>query len=410
MSDNALRDKLPIKKIQCATYDECIRKLREQYGQNFSPVERKEIPIGGWKRLFSSKTQCEVSYYEVNLSQPRQQTQNFRDTNAGAGAGIEQQKKQIIEIAGKSINPSSSNHASAEILEKLKEIDTKVNTLAQKGETPGIHPEVQKTKEFLEANEFSSTIIKQISQKLEKELSFEELNDSEIVQGKVVNWINELITIQKQPENPKKPRVIVLVGPTGEGKTTTIAKFAADNRKKYTGDNEQKICMVTIDQFRVAAGKQVETYAELLGAKFESAASADDIRSIAAKKLDIDLLLIDTAGYSPRDFKNIGQMRQILDIPELRPEIYLTVSASKTASSIMEICKNYETFDYKAVIVTKMDEAGRIGNVISVLAEKNKSVAYITTGQKVSSDIKEAESVDFLQKLTDITIRGEQNG
>jgi flagellar biosynthesis protein FlhF len=330
---------------------------------------------------------------------------------------LEQQKKQIIEMAGKNTNPQAGmNQPSAEIMKKLEEIDLKVNTLSEKSITPEIHPAIKNIKEFLALNEFSPNISKRIGERLEKELSLEELNNDEIAQEKVLDWIGELIKIENLPAAAKKPRVIVLVGPTGEGKTTTIAKLAADYVKKSTSEHEQNICLVTIDQFRVAAGKQIETYATALNvkptARVKSAAatSADDIRQIAAADKDLDILLIDTAGYSPNDFGNIGQMREILNIPELHPEIYLVVSATKTTSALLNIFTNYELFNCKAVIVTKMDETDRIGTVVSVLAEKGKSVAYVATGQKVYSDIKPAEPLDFLLKLTDIKIGSEHNG
>jgi flagellar biosynthesis protein FlhF len=396
MSDSGHRDSVTYK-IEGSSFEECKNKLRERYGTDYYINSHREIPADGLWNRFTHKTKTEVTYMLVNLTKPRV-------FQLPAENELERQKQLVINSSGKMPNPQL-----VDISKKLEQFDEKLDMIAQQraGVTSDIHPAIQKTEKFLAANDFTPAIVKQISRRLEQDLSLEELNNIDIVQGKVDEWIGELIKIEKQPVRPRKPRVIVLVGPTGEGKTTTIAKFVADNRKKYTGDNEQNICMVTIDQFRVAAGKQIETYAQHLNARSASATSADDIRKIAALYSDTDLLLIDTAGYSPKDFGNIGQMRQILDIPELHPEIYLTVSASKTASAIMDIFKNYDIFDYKAVIVTKMDETDHIGNVVSVLAEKNKSVAYVTTGQKVSSDIKETEPLDFLQKLTDKNIWSE---
>jgi flagellar biosynthesis protein FlhF len=395
-------------KITADTYEDCVKELRSKYGLNNYRIDNhREVSAGGFRGLFLRKTKHEMTYYLLPSQNRQRIMPRTPQPVPESGTDFEQRKKQIFEVAGKIPNQQLVDISKK--LEKLEQLDEKLDKIAQQkaGITVDIHPAIQKTEKFLAANDFTPAIVKQISQRLEQDLSLEELNNIDIVRGKVDKWISELIKIEKQPVRPRKPRVIVLVGPTGEGKTTTIAKFVADNRKKYTGDNDQNICMVTIDQFRVAAGKQIETYAQLLNAKSESANSADDIRKIAALYSDTDLLLIDTAGYSPKDFGNIGQMRKILDIPELYPEIYLTVSASKTASAIMDIFKNYDIFDYKAVIVTKMDETDHIGNVVSVLAEKNKSVAYITTGQKVSSDIKEADPLDFLQKLTDKNIWSE---
>ena len=92
-------------------------------------------------------------------------------------------------------------------------------------------------------------------------------------------------------------------------------------------------------------------------------------------------------------------MRALLDVPGLRPDVYLTFSAEKKARDLEKIILNYESFNFDSVIITKCDETTCYGNVLSVLAEKNKSIAYITDGQKVPRDIKRATVVNFLKNL-----------
>jgi flagellar biosynthesis protein FlhF len=169
--------------------------------------------------------------------------------------------------------------------------------------------------------------------------------------------------------------------------------------------------IVTIDRFRIAAFEQIEKYAKVMGIQSNTAESAEDIQEIL--KLDegrLDVLLIDTIGYSPNDYEGIAKMREIFDVPGLNPEIYLAVSACTKVSDLQNILRNYESFDYKSVIVTKCDETDHIGNVVSVLSEKNKFVTYITNGQKVPKHIEDASPESFLCKLTGFSVRAVSPG
>jgi len=108
---------------------------------------------------------------------------------------------------------------------------------------------------------------------------------------------------------------------------------------------------------------------------------------------------VDTIGKSPRDLVELGRMKQLLDACGTLAELYLVVAASTKSSDLNEILKAFEPFDYKSVIVTKMDETLRIGNIIGALAERGKSISYITNGQKVPGFIEKASVVQFLINL-----------
>ena len=241
-----------------------------------------------------------------------------------------------------------------------------------------------------------------MTERLKGELSLDELENFDFVQQKVVEWIGEGISVDPEVELTRKPVVLVLVGPTGVGKTTTVAKMAAKYR---LSDKNLFIRMVTIDRFRIAAQEQLSIYGEHMEIPTTAAETAEDIQKLLAIDGDkLDVMLIDTIGLSPHDYESIGRMRKILDVPGLRPEMYLAVSAATKTSDLRDIMRNYETFGYKSVIVTKYDETNHIGNVISILAEKNKPVSYISSGQIVPRNFESASVMRFLMKLTDFKI------
>ena len=218
----------------------------------------------------------------------------------------------------------------------------------------------------------------------------------------MIEWIGENITLFNQSELSKKPLVLILVGPTGVGKTTTVAKMAA----KYRVDGKDSfIRMVSIDCFRIAAQEQLSIYGGHMDIPTTAAETAEDIERILQMDGNrLDVMLIDTIGLSPHDFEAIGKMRKILDINGLKPEVFLAVSASTKASDLRDIMDNYEIFGYKSVIITKFDETRHIGNVLSVLREKNKSVAFISLGQVVPRDFETASVLRFLMQLSDFKI------
>ena len=111
-----------------------------------------------------------------------------------------------------------------------------------------------------------------------------------------------------------------------------------------------------------------------------------------------------TPSASPNDFANIGKMREILGIPGMNKDVYLAITASVKASDLVAITKVYEQFDYESVIITKWDETSAVGNVLSVLAEKRKPIAYIADGQKVPREIKRASVLECLKYLNGFSV------
>jgi flagellar biosynthesis protein FlhF len=184
------------------------------------------------------------------------------------------------------------------------------------------------------------------------------------------------------------------------GKTTTIAKLAANFGIDSMGKRIRQIALVTIDAFRIGAKQQLESYGNILEFPCFSVEDYGELKRVIAMNADTaDLILIDTIGKSPRDIVKLGEMKQLLDACGSAAEIHLAVAATTKYSDITEILRQFEPFNYRSVVVTKLDETIRAGNVIGALAEKRKPVSYITNGQKVPADIRKASPVQFLTNL-----------
>ena len=200
-------------------------------------------------------------------------------------------------------------------------------------------------------------------------------------------------------ENSKKPRIFIVVGPTGVGKTTSIAKLAANFGLGNNGNAKENVRIITIDNYRIGAKKQIQIYGDIMRIPVSFAETDGDLKKYIALYSDVDIILIDTIGKSQKDYKKISEMKQILDVCKTQAEVHLAVSATTKTKDLEEIFQQFEPFNYQSIIVTKLDETSQIGNIISVINKKKKYISYITDGQKVPQDIEEASVMRFLMHL-----------
>ncbi|MCL2244214.1 MAG: flagellar biosynthesis protein FlhF [Treponema sp.] len=424
---------------------DCELKIAEKYKRPFHVLCEKEVRIGGFLGIFS-RPGIEVGFYfsPVVYKNPLTQgnytgapaswqiTDNFAQMQQNAGikqynpnfqnpmelypqgpransfpkesaSVLEEEKRKIIAAAGKNYEQVSAsmtaagNEASQKILDSLKEIKEKIDLSGSKKEE---HPSFVQAAELLKLNDFSEKYINAMLDRMRRELTLETLEDFEAVQNNLLEWIGESISIYKEEKSGRKPRVMILVGPTGVGKTTTIAKLAAIYGIGTDAIPSVSVRMITIDAFRIGAAEQLKSYGGIMELPVSCVDNKMSLRKeIALFSEDTDLFLIDTIGKSPRDSAKLGEVREILEGCGKGAEVHLVLGACTKTSDIEDILRHFEPFNYRSVVLSKLDETDHIGNVISALAEKRKSVSYITDGQKVPNDIKKAAVVRFLINL-----------
>jgi flagellar biosynthesis protein FlhF len=204
----------------------------------------------------------------------------------------------------------------------------------------------------------------------------------------------EVTTCAPNSASPGQRRVVALVGPTGVGKTTTIAKLAA----KLRLHEHRCVGLITLDTYRVAAVQQLRTYAEIMDVPLEVVSTPQDMNAALARLIDLDVVLIDTAGYSPRDTLRLQQLKSLL--AEARPdELHLVVSAASSVEHLHQVVHRFTPLGVSAMTISKLDEATGLGHVLPVLHACRLPVSYLTCGPSVPEDLVVAESAQLLPVL-----------
>lgn len=279
--------------------------------------------------------------------------------------------------------------ASSDVARKLDTIQRMLEKLDQGGRV-GRADEVPAELFHL----YTDLIESEVEEDLARELVFrlkqngtpEQLNDSTAARALLTAMVESELRCSA-PISPVRNRrkVVALVGPTGVGKTTTIAKLAANFRLR----DGIKMGLVTVDTYRVAAVEQLRTYAEIIDLPMKVVTSPQDMRRALDELIGLDLVLIDTAGRSPRDELKIQELKSLLAEAHV-DEVHLVMSLVASVRSIQATAEKFAPVNTTSIILTKLDEAAGMGSLLSVARKVPLPVSYLTTGQDVPDDIEPA--------------------
>jgi flagellar biosynthesis protein FlhF len=212
--------------------------------------------------------------------------------------------------------------------------------------------------------------------------------------------VMERISFEDRPENEKSHRIFSFVGPTGVGKTTSLAKLAALSAIS----RGERTAMITLDTFRIAAVAQLKTYAQIMDIPLEVVMNKKELSTALKKHHDYDSVFIDTAGRSPKMEKDIHELNRLFDVPE-KIHHYLVLSATTRYEDLLWAEERFKVFPYSSYIFTKLDETIDASSMVNFLVSKGKPLSYLTTGQQVPEDI-EVASKKKLATLLLSTLRG----
>lgn len=237
------------------------------------------------------------------------------------------------------------------------------------------------------------------------ELGPEKSNSPEAVLDQIAEELMKTVEILAPLETLKprakaaegKPYVLALVGPTGVGKTTTVAKIASEAMSK----KNLRVGLINLDYYKIAAPDQLATYSKLLNVPFRNVISAEELKSALADFQSLDLIIIDTTGRSQRDPESLQDLQRILNsAPGIHTQ--LVVTATTRDNELYDISKRFSMFRPQGLVVSKLDEASLYGSIYNVSQRAKLPLIYFTTGQRVPEDLEEATKERVAALIMDI--------
>ncbi len=380
-----------IKKYQADSEKEAITLAKEDLGKEAIVMNIKTVKPKGISKLFS-KTKVEVTAaVDENLPSKANPNSSVNESprviNEDNNSAIEEKLNSLAQLLENQMITSKKEAEDKFNSEIILDNETIVNN-------DGNNKLVDLVFEQLVNNEVSLEHARTIIDELDDRCKKGELDDllASIYQ-KIILKLGEAVTITLEKN---KPNVVCFVGPTGVGKTTTIAKIAS----KFKLEEKKKVAIITADTYRIAAVEQIKTYANILTIPVEVVYEAKDLNSAISKYDNYDLVLIDTAGRSHRNMEQFNDAKNLLEsINNYKKQVYLVISATTKYNDLSKIAKAYKEITDYNLIFTKLDETSSYGNILNIKMDTKVPLSYVTFGQGVPEDISELNSQNIAKQL-----------
>jgi flagellar biosynthesis protein FlhF len=296
-------------------------------------------------------------------------------------------------------SPSQDTAAMTDLVDQVKTLRDMMKEMQQRDrmkDAPDVPAELYDEYQLLIDNQVERELAEDIIKTLGRSLRPDHLQQKSFVREKIAEQLEKQLPTAGPIQRVKAtgPHVVALIGPTGVGKTTTIAKLAA----KLKLDEKRKVGLITIDTYRIAAIDQLKKYADIIKTPLKVVGSPEDLRDAVGSMADCDFVLIDTAGRSPKDTLKLNELKTFLDAA--RPEeVHLVLSSTASREAVELAIERFGDVRIDKLIFTKLDEARSIGTVIGVVRTVKKPLSYITTGQDVPADIEVARGKRVAQLI-----------
>ena len=366
---------MQVKKYRAATMAAAMEMVKKELGTEALIIETREVKKKGIARWFSAPI-VEVT------------------------AALEEETKEIIKpqnvAASKDPYPSSTSNPVSEIA-LLKEMiddlrkETALQSLKNDGkETGSIEPlstiRSKLTNTGMSVEAADSILMELIYQGVD-------LRSAQSIDVGIRQALKKVIKVGVPKQN-KKPYIIFLVGTTGVGKTTTLGKLAA----KYHLVNYLKVGLITIDTYRIAAVEQLKTYAEIINIPIEVAFSPEDYAKSLKRYVDMDIILVDTAGRSQNNLIQVGEIHDFL-ADEKPDEMHLVINATTKLEDCSSILAAFLPLGVTHIIYSKADETLSHGTLLDIMQMSNLPISYIANGQRVPEDLVLAEVDNIVEMI-----------
>ncbi len=372
-----------IKKFQGATEQEALQLAKQELGKDVIITHIKSIKPKGIYRLFKKPlVEITAAVDEERIYEKKNSFQHI----------AEEIKKNPYEFRVKEEEKSSAIEQKLDSLQIMleKQMREQQSTTVEKDKEEPAAEEmtaamacVQMIYNQLIANEveevYANKVIAEIEQSLKPDATVDNILST--IYQKIVLKLGETKELEFEEG---KTKYVFFIGPTGVGKTTTIAKLASSLKL----GKKAKVALFTADTYRIAAVDQLRSYATILGIPLRVIYSESEIKDAVEEYKDYDIVLIDTAGRSHKNREQRDDIEKLLlSVPEECREIYLVLSATTKYRDLVKITETYSSIAKYNLIFTKLDETAGIGNIFNIKMLTGAPLSYTTFGQSVPDDI-----------------------
>jgi len=395
---------LRVKRYEAENMAEALRMIREDLGPNAFVLSTRRVQkrdrMGRLRRMIEVSAASDV--VQTSASAPA------RAVSGGSDRAIRELKAQLGEIRSQmaSLHPGVQPAQIEELKQQLEEVKELVRLATDqwaKSSAERHGPILQGLFRRLQRADVDERLAAKLIGLASKELSSRPAVDEK----EALKVLFDVMRRQTLVSGPIQllesgPKTVILVGPTGVGKTTTLAKLAA----QYSMVAKRRVGLLTIDTFRIGAVEQLRIYANILELPLKVASTPEQMRQSIREYQDMDLVLVDTGGRSQKDR---AKMAELLNFVSKRDDMYyelhLLLGAATKNRDLIEITREFGKMVIDYLIFTKLDECNSFGGIFNEVVWTQKPISYLTTGQNVPDDIEVAESSRIVQLVLSNTFR-----
>lgn len=377
-----------VRTFRAANMHEALRLVRETFGPDAAVISAKQVKQKRFFGLLSGTPQVEIiaipgKYVQsrldstpqvqprskVNLVNPRQAQLNDAVFSSSVGVNdVRQAANEFVQSPWDSVMQGFHNHDFCS--------ENQMTSALYKAYTNLIDLDI------------SELIAQELIASVKSHLRGEQLDDFTLIRQALLAETSRQIPVSGAIRPRHSGYVVALVGPTGVGKTTTIAKLAAH----YSLKERIRVGLITVDTYRIAAVEQLRAYANIIDLPMLAVRSVSEMTQAVARFQNLDLILMDTAGRGAKDDDKIQDLKVYLHAARV-DEVHLTLSGSSAARSLCRAADSFSCLGLSSLLLTKLDEAVGLGNLLSLLRWRRLPLSYVTDGQSVPEDFEIADAV-----------------
>ncbi len=373
---------MELKTFRASTMHEALAMVERALGADAAVLHTREIRPRRWFGWLGGPRMIEV----------------VASCNVNVPSRLEASPERAEEVCGGMFSDDEASAAAAafepaaaeQVQGQLSELQVMMKQLCRRssGARPDLPEELFRLFTDLLDSDLGEDAARELVDRVRSESRGARLDDLLLAKTRIARMIEAEIAVAGPIQlTPGRSRLIALVGPTGVGKTTTIAKLAAQYRLR----DKRRVGLITVDTYRIAAVEQLRTYADIIDLPMQVVSTPREMREAVRRMADLDLILLDTAGRSPKDDVRIQELRAFVSEADA-DEVHLVLSAMTGARTLQQTAERFAAVGATALILTKLDEASSLGNLLSLLRFSKLPLSYLTNGQNVPDDIETANA------------------